>query len=91
MFELPNFGVLPVKEISGDFSSGFSGNFSSIFLLNQAPDSNPLANPSRVRDAVSHVDPHADRVLAQLHKVEDDAALPAHVRTVAELELQVLK
>ena len=38
-----------------------------------------------------HVDAHADRVLAQLHEVEDDAAFPAHVRAVAKLELQVLQ
>ena len=46
---------------------------------------------SRVWDAVPHVDAHADRVLSQLNKVEDDSALPAQVRAVAKLELQVLQ
>ena len=46
---------------------------------------------SRVWDAVPHVDTHADRVLSQLDKVEDDSALSAQVRAVAKLELQVLQ
>ena len=40
---------------------------------------------------MAHVDPHADRMLAQLYEVEDDPALPAQVRTVTEVKLQILK